>query len=82
MSGACHSLRSGGERSDDNDAVDFMSRENSPEAEIQVISVLVEENDNQEENTNWHASSFYIGKFFIKQPDSTAKCSTCKDTPK
>ena len=79
MSGACHSVRPGGERSDDND---FMSRENSPEAEIQVSSVLVEENDNQEENINWHASSFYIGKFFIKQPDSKAKCSTCKDVIK
>ena len=62
MSGACHSRRPGGERSDDNDADDFTSREDSPEAEIQVSSVLVEENDNQEENINWHASSFYIGK--------------------
>ena len=60
MSGACHSLRSGGERSDDNDAVDFMSRENSPEAEIQVNSVQVDEDDNLEEYINWHASSFYI----------------------
>ena len=38
MSVACHSLRSGGERSDNNDVVNFMSRENSPEAEIQVNS--------------------------------------------
>ena len=78
MSSACHSLRPGGERSDDNDADadDLMSREDSPEAGE-------EENDNQEENINWHASSFYIGKFFIKQPDSTAKCScTWKDVIK
>ena len=53
MSGACHSRRPGGERSDDNDADadDLMSREDSPEAGE-------EENDNQEENINWHASSF------------------------
>ena len=59
MSGACHSLGSEGERSEDNDAVDFMSLENSPEAQIQVNTVQGEENDNLEENINWHASSFY-----------------------
>ena len=32
----------------------------------------------EEDNINWHTSPFYIGKFFIKQPDSSAECCTCK----
>ena len=34
--------------------------------------------ENTDEGSNWHTSPFYIGNFFIKQPDSSAQCATCK----
>ena len=36
------------------------------------------EGDEGEANVNRFTSPFYIGKFFLKQPDSSAKCSTCQ----
>ena len=42
------------------------------------IDQVHEENADADEGINWHSSPFYIGNFFVKQPDSSAQCATCK----
>ena len=77
MSSSSHSRWLVGEESDDNDDVDH--------GEDQDLGDNVSQGDHEhggedelEEDINWHASVFYIGKFCTKQPDSTAKCNTYK----
>ena len=77
MSSSSHSRWLVGEESDDNEDVDH--------GEDQDLGDNVSQGDHErggedelEEDINWRASAFYIGKFFTKQPDSTAKCNTCK----
>ena len=34
----------------------------------------------QEENINWNSSPFYLGNFFTKLPDNTARCNSCPNS--
>ena len=65
MSSSCHSRWLVGEGSDDNDDVDH--------GEAQVLGDDDSQGDHEhggedtsEEDINWHASAFYIGKLFTK----------------
>ena len=73
MSSSCHSRWLVGEGSDNNDAVDHGEDQVLGDDDSQGGHERGGE-DTLEEDINWHASAFYIGKFFTKQPDSTAKC--------
>ena len=77
MSSSCRSQWLVGEGSDNSDAVDHGEDQVLGDDDSQGGHERGDE-DTLEEDINWHASAFYIGKFFTKQPDSTAKCNTCK----
>ena len=74
MSSSCHSRWLVGEGSDDNYEVDHGEDQDLGDDDSQGDHHERGGEDELEEDINWRASAFYIGKFFTKQPDSSAKC--------